>query len=51
MKLRQWHCHFNTLLELEEQGGYFDDSAVMFEAVLPDQNKCVLCNTMDQDHK
>lgn len=26
-------------------------SAVVLEAAVPDQNKCVLCNTMQQDHK
>lgn len=26
------------------------DSAVMFEAGVPDQNKCTLCSTVEQDH-
>lgn len=33
------------------KSGYSVDSAVMLEAVVPDQNKRVLCNTMQQDHK
>lgn len=33
------------------KSGYCVDSTVMFEAVVPDHNKCVLCNTMQQDHK
>lgn len=42
---------FETSNEQEGKSGYRVDSAVMFAAVVPDQNKCVLCNTMQPDHK
>lgn len=48
MAITFWRADMN---KRSKKGGYGVDSAVMFEAVVPDQNKCVSCNTMEQDHK